>query len=99
MIEGESGAPGFLWPATTIDGLSAAKRSSAAIQFFRLSGVVSPTYMRHWLYTTSPATTRPIAGTYRDVVSRATEASRPGLCQRVQDASNTIRASDHDSRI
>jgi hypothetical protein len=23
-------------------------RSSAAIQFFRLSGVVSSTYMRHW---------------------------------------------------
>ena len=30
---------------------------------------VSPTYMWHWLYTTSPATTRSIDGTYRDVVS------------------------------
>ena len=42
---------------------------AAAIQFFRLSGVVSPTYMRHWLYTTSPATIRPIDGTCRDVES------------------------------
>src|SRR5580700_1416587 len=66
MVEGESGAPGFLWPATTIDGFSAANRSSAAIQFSRLSGVVSPTYMRHWLYTTSPATIRPIDGSTID---------------------------------
>ena len=36
---------------------------------FGSRGVVSPTYMRHWLYTTSPATIRPIDGTCRDVVS------------------------------
>ena len=48
IAEGESGAPGFLSPDTTIAGFSAANRSSAAIQFFRLSGVVSPTYMRQW---------------------------------------------------
>src|SRR6202140_4383395 len=69
MVEGEAGARGFLCPGTTIVGFSAANRSRAAIQFFRLSGVVSPTYMRHWLYTTSPATIRPIDGTCRDVVS------------------------------
>ena len=39
-------------------GSGSPNRSSAAIQFFRLSGVVSPTYMWHSLYTTSPATIR-----------------------------------------
>jgi hypothetical protein len=43
MIAGLSGAPGFLWPAITVLGFNAAKRSSAAIQFARLSAVVSPT--------------------------------------------------------
>ncbi|MDX6364843.1 MAG: hypothetical protein QOC85_3874 [Streptomyces sp.] len=43
------GALGFLWPATAIFGCSAASRSSASIQLRRLSGVVSPTYMWHWL--------------------------------------------------
>jgi hypothetical protein len=43
MAAGVSGAPGFLWPATAVFGFSAARRFSAAIQFSRLSAVVSAT--------------------------------------------------------
>jgi hypothetical protein len=34
------------------------------------------TYMRHWLYTTSPATIRPIDGTYRDVGDTTPESRK-----------------------
>src|SRR4051812_35609441 len=51
MVAGVSGAPGLLCPATTIFGSRAARRSSAAIQLARLSGVLSATYMWHSLET------------------------------------------------
>ena len=46
--------------------------------FSALEGV-SPMYMRHWLYTTSPATIRPMDGTCREVVS-ALNAAASGGC-------------------